>query len=138
MDDADDDFYTPEQPIPPGTAQPATPRIKTISFSNLLSDIPVHFHILCLVESFFIWVGVSPPRLARMDAAFPAKFDPFPTTTTLFGKSTDDSSLALAGRLVKKFGKPFFVSLTLPPESSMLPLVEKRLVQELQKETIAP
>jgi len=83
------------------------------------------------VHSFFLWVGTD-PTLANLSCAINSAFDPLPSSTSLFGANDDVRATSLAQKLCTKAKKPVFVSLNIPPDQILLPLVEKRIVAEMK------
>ncbi|XP_033113063.1 proteasome assembly chaperone 4-like isoform X2 [Anneissia japonica] len=90
---------------------PATCQLTEHRFSASLFEQLVHFYILQLNDSFL-----------NKNVNF----------TTLLGDTADLTANTIAQRLAKKTGKQAFVSCNLPSISQLLPLVESRLMTELE------
>eukprot|EP00741_Cyanophora_paradoxa_P004070 tig00000767_g3952.t1 len=114
--------------------RPAESRLRIDAFEERIGETSLHFQIAHLTDSFFVWVGTSPPKLQNLDVSFPIKFDSIPAATTLLAANGhDDTGKSLAQRLAKRFDKPFFVSCNLPSDEPMLGgLVERALVTRLR------
>ncbi|XP_041040676.1 proteasome assembly chaperone 4 [Carcharodon carcharias] len=116
-----------------GEAVVAAP-LQTLSvhnFSEKLSEQTVHFHLLSMKDSFFLWVG-SAPNLSNLAVAMCTKFDPMPVSTLVLGDASDTTPNSVAQRLAKKTGKQVFISYNLPSSNTGLSLqVENRIKQEM-------
>ncbi|RUS84997.1 hypothetical protein EGW08_007242 [Elysia chlorotica] len=107
------------------------PRIQLFDFAENFSDKTVHFKLMVLDSSFFVWIGTD-PKLANMAVAMPPKFDNLPSTSTLFGSKCEETSASLSVKLAKKFQQQVFVSCSVPFDPQLSLLIEKRLVEELK------
>ncbi|KAI0210801.1 Proteasome assembly chaperone 4 [Lamellibrachia satsuma] len=83
-------------------------------------------------DSFFVWIGSSPPDFKNLAVAVQSRFERQPLGNSLMGDLTDPSSSSLAQKLAKKTNKQVFVSCNLTTEPMMLSLVEKRLFEEMK------
>ncbi|XP_048404016.1 proteasome assembly chaperone 4 [Stegostoma tigrinum] len=102
------------------------------NFSEKLSELTVHFHVLRMKDSFFLWVGSS-PILSNLAVAMCTKFDPMPVSTLMLGDSSDTTPNSVAQRLAKKTGKQVFISYNLPSTNASLSLqVENRIKEEMK------
>ncbi|XP_060706101.1 proteasome assembly chaperone 4 isoform X1 [Hemiscyllium ocellatum] len=82
-----------------GEAGAATQRTLSVhNFSEKLSEQMVHFHVLRMKDSFFLWVG-STPTLSNLAVAMCTKFDPMPVSTLILGDSSDTTPNSVAQRL---------------------------------------
>jgi len=107
--------------------------LRLLTFTDQFLDTSVHFHLLCLRESYFLWIGSGPPVLANLAVACPTKLDKHPSSAILMGPALKEFNSSLAQRLAKRNGAMFFVSCNLLQHSNELQLfVERRLAQELQ------
>jgi len=111
-------------------------RLSVRQFSAQLSDSVVHYCVLKMENSFFLWIGaVANPALRNLALALPTKSPAGGqvTATRLMGDMMDSSSSAIAARLSKRTGCQVFVSCNLPQTDPMLlSLVEERLAEELR------
>ncbi|XP_072366093.1 proteasome assembly chaperone 4 [Scyliorhinus torazame] len=110
----------------------AAPRSLSVhNFSEKLAEQTVHFHLLSMKESFFLWVG-SAPTLSNLAVAMCTRFDPMPVSTLVLGDASDTTPNSVAQRLAKKTGKQVFISYNLPSTNTNLSLqVENRIKQEM-------
>nr|XP_034300422.1 proteasome assembly chaperone 4-like [Crassostrea gigas] len=106
------------------------PQLKYHVFSDKIMDTVVNFQVLKLKDSFYVWMGSS-NKLGNVTVAMPTKFSSVPSGSVLLGPS-DSHCLTIAQRLAKKTGRQVFVSGTVDYNQLMLPLIEKRIGQELQ------
>lgn len=100
------------------------------TFHSEIVNQMVYFQVIKLCDSFHLWVGTS-PVFGDMSVAMNTKYSSLPTGSVLIGQS-ESTSLPIAQRLSKRTGKQVFVSSSLPYDRVMLPLVEKRIGEELQ------
>ncbi|XP_043575410.1 proteasome assembly chaperone 4 isoform X3 [Chiloscyllium plagiosum] len=98
-----------------GEAGAATQQALSVhNFSEKLSEQMVHFHVLRMKDSFFLW-------------------DPMPVSTLILGDSSDTTPNSVAQRLAKKTGKQVFISYNLPSTNTSLSLqVENRIKEEMK------
>nr|XP_010966889.1 proteasome assembly chaperone 4 [Camelus bactrianus] len=102
------------------------------NFSARLWEQLVHFHVMRLTDSLFLWVGVT-PHLRNLAVAMCTRYDPIPVSTALFGDTSDTTSTGLAQRLARKTSKQVFVSYNLQnTDSSFAFLVENRIKEEME------
>ncbi|XP_067906065.1 proteasome assembly chaperone 4 [Heterodontus francisci] len=107
------------------------PTLSVHNFSEKLSEQTVHFHVLRMKDSFFLWVG-SAPTFSNLAVAMCTKFDPMPVSTLVLGDASDTTPNSVAQRLAKKTGKQVFISYNLPSTCTSLSLqVENRIKQEM-------
>ncbi|XP_010831060.1 PREDICTED: LOW QUALITY PROTEIN: proteasome assembly chaperone 4 [Bison bison bison] len=102
------------------------------NFSARLWEGLVHFHVMRLTDSLFLWVGAT-PHLRNLAVAMCTRYDSIPLSTALLGDTSDTMSTGLAQRLARKTSKQVFVSYNLPNTSSSFELlVESRIKEEMQ------
>eukprot|EP00026_Physarum_polycephalum_P024257 Phypoly_transcript_30456.p1 GENE.Phypoly_transcript_30456~~Phypoly_transcript_30456.p1 ORF type:complete len:139 (-),score=12.79 Phypoly_transcript_30456:3-377(-) len=113
------------------TQQLTEPKIKIHHFSETFMETPLYFQILCMKDSYFVWIGTSSIKLESMFASVPSPYGPTPSTTQLIGNYLEGFTQSLAARLTKRFGKMFYVSTSLPDTSILHAFAEKKLVNSL-------
>ncbi|XP_022442266.1 proteasome assembly chaperone 4 isoform X1 [Delphinapterus leucas] len=122
----------------PGAA--ARGNVTLHNFSARLWEQLVHFHVMRLTDSLFLWVGAT-PHLRNLSVAMCTRYvsaagglwDPIPVSTALLGDMSDTTSTGLAQRLARKTSKQVFVSYNLPnTDSSFTLLVENRIKEEME------
>lgn len=111
---------------------PAECKFTLHTFSDTLLDQKVHFQILKMTDSLYVWIGIS-PEMDALAVAMCTKYDPVPSVVNLIGSKADLSSTTLAQRLAKKTNKQCFVSYNIPTENMLLGLVEQRINQEIKE-----
>jgi len=111
-------------------------RLKVTQFSACLSDTTVHYCVLKLQDSFFLWIGSSANLgFSNLSMALQTRYPTLGNVTAsrIMGDLTDTTSSAIAARLSKRTGCQVFVSCNLPQADPMLlKLVEERLAEELK------
>lgn len=107
-------------------------KFKLHTFSDTFLDQTVHFQILKMTDSFFMWIGSSPAEMSSLAIAMCTKYDSVPSVANLLGSKADLNSSTLAQRLAKKTNKQCFVSYNIPTENMLLELVEQRINQEIK------
>uniref|UniRef100_A0A5F5Q3T9 Proteasome assembly chaperone 4 n=1 Tax=Equus caballus TaxID=9796 RepID=A0A5F5Q3T9_HORSE len=68
------------------------------NFSARLWEQLVHFHVMRLTDSLFLWVGAT-PHLRNLAVAMCTRYDSIPVSTSLLGDTSDTTSTGLAQRL---------------------------------------
>ncbi|XP_077993716.1 proteasome assembly chaperone 4-like [Glandiceps talaboti] len=116
-----------EEPV----AAASTPGVQVYNFSDNLLQQLVHFHVVKLLDSFFLWVGTDTLSFSSLAVAMTTKMDSVPASSSLLGEVSDTPSISLAQKLSKKTKKQIFVSYNLPTTQMMLPLVEQRILEEM-------
>ncbi|KAK7802295.1 hypothetical protein U0070_012817 [Myodes glareolus] len=102
------------------------------NFSARLWEQLIHFHVMRLTDSLFLWVGAT-PHLRNLAVAMCSRYDPIPVCTSLFGDTSDATSSGLAQRLARKTSKQVFVSYNLSnTDSNFTLLVENRIKEEME------
>ncbi|XP_076221067.1 proteasome assembly chaperone 4 [Nomia melanderi] len=89
-------------------------------------------HTIKMDDCLYLWVGDSHEKIMN-DLSF-AIISPStnePITTKIIGPISDDVSSNLAKRLSKKLSKPVYVSFNAQVDNMSLPLLEKKLKDEL-------
>ena len=56
------------------TLQPLECRLRLHSFSEKLAESQIHFQVLRMEDSFFVWIGISPPDFKNLAVAVQSKF----------------------------------------------------------------
>ncbi|KAJ8790609.1 hypothetical protein J1605_004582 [Eschrichtius robustus] len=84
----------------PGAA--ARGNVSLHNFSARLWEQLVHFHVMRLTDSLFLWVGAT-PHLRNLSVAMCTRYDPIPVSTALLGDMSDTTSTGLAQRLGRSY-----------------------------------
>jgi len=106
------------------------PSIAVYTFRDKIMETDTYFQVLRLTDSFYLWIGKS-NNCGDLSVAM-ATIGNTTSATNLFGGS-ESHSVVLAERLCKKTGKQVFVGGDLQNfDQLMYPLLEKRIIQELQ------
>ncbi|XP_022082214.1 proteasome assembly chaperone 4-like [Acanthaster planci] len=112
--------------------EPARSRLSVHNFTETICEQSIYFHVLCLKDSFLLWIGQQPANMSNLAVALSTKIDSIPSASLLMGEMTDPVSTTLAQKLAKLTGKQVFVSCDLPQDRMLLPLVETRIINELK------
>ncbi|XP_070371791.1 proteasome assembly chaperone 4 isoform X2 [Equus asinus] len=78
------------------------------NFSARLWEQLVHFHVMRLTDSLFLWVGAT-PQLRNLAVAMCTRYDSIPVSTSLLGDTSDTTSTGLAQRLGSKKSQTSFL-----------------------------
>lgn len=104
------------------------------TFCDVIADKKVIFQVIKMIESSFIIINYK-DNLTFDDLSFAMfntrKMD-CPISTRLMGNFVDESSKNLVLKCSKLLKKPVFVSCNLDSDKLVLPLVEKRLFEEIK------
>ncbi|KAI9485174.1 MAG: hypothetical protein EXX96DRAFT_362 [Benjaminiella poitrasii] len=94
----------------------------------------IHFQIIQMNKTVFVWIGKSEARLGDMSVAMPAfGSNMAPSATGIFSKSVSEQSRNLARRLASKYKQQIYVSLDLSsPDDLLFVFVEKKLMEILK------
>nr|CAD7259197.1 unnamed protein product [Timema shepardi]CAD7570689.1 unnamed protein product [Timema californicum] len=115
----------------PASIEYTQPSIKIHSFSTEVGETRVQFQVLKMNNSIFLWIGSrTDPTFDDLSVAMNTKYDNLPVSSRLFGNTSDLTSSNLSMRLVKRLGKPVYVSLNVPADRLFLNAIELRLQQE--------
>ncbi|XP_002741269.1 proteasome assembly chaperone 4-like [Saccoglossus kowalevskii] len=105
--------------------------LSVYNFSDRLMEHSIHFHVLKLNESFLVWIGDRSANMSSLAVSMTTPYDQIPSSASLLGEASDTPSTVLSQKLAKKTRKQVFVSYNLPTDQMLLPLVEKRLIEEM-------
>lgn len=115
------------------TVEYTTPSFGIHTFVASVCDLDVQFQIFKMDGSLLVWIGsLLEPTFQDLTLAMKTRYDALPLTTKLLGEGVDMVSSNLASKLVKKLGKPVYVSFNLPIDKLLLPGIEQRLLEEIQ------
>ncbi|PIK45690.1 putative proteasome assembly chaperone 4-like [Apostichopus japonicus] len=74
------------------------------NFVDNLLDQEVHFQVLKMKESFFVWIGSAAAKMEGLAVAMTTNIESDPSSASLFGENVDILSTALAKKLVDVTG----------------------------------
>jgi len=111
-------------------------KITRKEFQFLFMDTPLYFQILCLKDSFFVWVGTKSYSLENLSVSVATTYSSVPSYTKLLGDHLDGFSSGLAQRLAKRTGKIFFISCGVPDVPTIQAYAEKKLLEFLKTENL--
>lgn len=98
-----------------------------------VADTSISGHIIGAEDSYYVWVAdTASYTMNDLSLAFLAKCNK-PVGTKIMGPVSDTTSLHLAERLVKKLGKPIYISFNIKLDNRSLLEVEKKILEEFQR-----
>ncbi|KAH6926602.1 hypothetical protein HPB50_019910 [Hyalomma asiaticum] len=105
----------------------------THQFSRHFNGNSVHFLVLRMESSFFLWVGSQSGCLKNLSVAMSTAFEKAPTACSLMGDASDLTSSALAAKLTKRTGGcQVFVSYNVPAtDAATVNFVHESIVEEM-------
>ncbi|KAH7942058.1 hypothetical protein HPB49_020110 [Dermacentor silvarum] len=104
----------------------------THQFSRHFNGNSVHFLVLRMDSSFFLWVGSQSGCLKNLSVAMSTAFEKGPTASSLMGDASDLTSNALAAKLAKRTGCQVFVSYNVPAtDAATVNFVHECIVEEM-------
>lgn len=107
-------------------------RFSTHEFSRKFGDNSVHFIVLKMKDSFFLWVGSRKADLVNLSIAMATGYERNPTSASLLGDASDLSSSSLASKLSQRTGCQVFASCNLPnADKTMMNFVHECIVEEM-------
>lgn len=106
--------------------------VRVKSFSEVIAGQEVNFYILCMKQSFMLWVGLD-TTFRALSVAMNSRFEADPICTQLLGDTANSQSTNLSKRLAKKTGCQCYVSLNIK-DPSLCQLVEKHINTLYEKE----
>lgn len=123
---------TPAPPDGP-LVETAVPSLSQHGFTATWADGLLHFHVLTLRDSLFVWGGANPPEMSHLSIAIKTKWDDMPTSTTVLGSDSEWIE-PFASKLAKRLGKVLFLSCNFQDASFEKQMaVQKALATELPK-----
>ncbi|XP_067651924.1 proteasome assembly chaperone 4-like [Haliotis asinina] len=108
------------------------PSVTVHTFTEHIMDTAVFYQVIKMSDSFHLWVGAK-PSLENMTLAMNTRFETQPLASHLFGDSSNSTAMSLAQRLAKKTGKQVFVSCNIGYDQLAMPVVEKRIIEEMKQ-----
>ena len=105
------------------------PSILLHTFHEKIMDTDVYFQVIKLQDSFHLWIGKS-KQFGDLSVAMTMAGKPA-TSSVLIGHS-DSYTVLIAQRLSKSTGKQVLVSGDLNFDSLDIPLIEKRIAEEMK------
>ncbi|KAI9470431.1 hypothetical protein BDB00DRAFT_985357 [Zychaea mexicana] len=90
---------------------------------------PIHFQLVQMNKSMFVWVGKQQASMKDLSIAMPPiASQSIPSVTTVLGQDIAEQSRNLGRRLAAKYQQQFFISLDVGNQDDMLvAFVEKKL-----------
>ncbi|KAK6635608.1 hypothetical protein RUM44_000862 [Polyplax serrata] len=116
------------------TIEHIEPNIKIHAFAASVAENVVRFEVMKFKDSVLIWIGQKQNRCFKdLSLALLSNKVKDPLCTKIMGQPTDLTSNNLACKLSKKLGKPVYVSFNLVDDRLTVPVVNSRIIEEMQK-----
>ncbi|CAN8000350.1 unnamed protein product [Ixodes hexagonus] len=116
----------------PASTTQHEPRFSTHEFSRKFGEVVLHFLVLKMNKSFFLWIGSRKANLANIAVAMKTAYDKLPTSTSLLGDPSDLTSNSLASKLASRTGCQVFASCNLPDaDKATVNFVHECLAEEM-------
>ncbi|KAH9383511.1 proteasome assembly chaperone 4-like [Haemaphysalis longicornis] len=104
----------------------------TYQFSRHFNGAAVHFLVLRMDSSFFLWIGSQSRTMSNLSVAMSTAYEKAPIASHLMGDASDPTSNALASKLSKRTGCQVFVSYNLAnTDAATVNFVHECLVEEM-------
>merc|ERR1712224_569777 len=120
----------PAVSILPSTRHPVVMVVAVHNLSSVHFDRVVHFHIIDLDGSFFLWIGDTSLSFEDLQVACPTRYDTMSPVTTLCGE-LDGPGTTLAQMLSKRFKVPVFLSYNLGADGDLMIWAQKEAIRHL-------
>uniref|UniRef100_H0XTQ8 Proteasome assembly chaperone 4 n=2 Tax=Otolemur garnettii TaxID=30611 RepID=H0XTQ8_OTOGA len=113
-----------------GTLAGASGEVSLHDFRARLWEQLVHFHVMWLTDSLFLWVGAT-RHLLNLTVALYNCYDSIPVSTSLLGDTSDTTSTGLVQHPARKTTKQvsYYLQNT---DSNFTLLVENRIKEEMR------
>nr|CAI5837270.1 unnamed protein product [Callosobruchus analis] len=103
------------------------------TFYDEIMERKVIFQVLKMGDSFLIYINDKEQNyFGDLCLAMINCYEDTPVSTKLIGNSPEDFTKHISSRLTRKLGKSVFLSCNLEPDRMFVPLVEKRLHDEIK------
>lgn len=104
------------------------------AFQLELENRVIFYQVIKMKDSLYIWIGnKNNPLLSNLSLAMQTRYDKIPLATKLLGEELDTTSRNIACRLSKRLNKVVYVSFNVEESNFNVPLIEKRLNEEINK-----
>ncbi|XP_018562852.1 uncharacterized protein LOC108904694 [Anoplophora glabripennis] len=111
----------------------AKPKFIVHKFVSEITEHKIVFQVIKMIDSLFIYIN-DKDRLQFSDLSFAMtnRYDKCPTGTTLIGNFSEEVSKNIACRISKKVNKAVYLSCNVEQDRLLIPLIEKRLYEEIK------
>lgn len=102
-------------------------------FAEEITERKIVFQVVKMIDSLLIYIN-DKDRLEFSDLSFAMgnRYEKSPTGTTLLGNFAEDTSKNIACKISKKTNKAVYLSCNVEQNSLLIPLIEKRLYEEMK------
>eukprot|EP00916_Digyalum_oweni_P022100 GHVL01036679.1.p1 GENE.GHVL01036679.1~~GHVL01036679.1.p1 ORF type:complete len:134 (+),score=31.33 GHVL01036679.1:109-510(+) len=87
--------------------------VREVNVSAMFLDEEIIFHIIQMKGCYYIWIGTNENIMDDLHVAFPTKYDPYPTVSTIFGY-VDQQGYDICKYISKILNCPIYLSCGLP------------------------
>lgn len=103
------------------------------NFRDQILEKKVIFQVVLMQESLFIYVNDKDNiGFTDLSLAMKNRHDNTAVATKLIGNISEDYSKSMASRFSKRTGKVVYLSCNLPKDKMLIPLIEKRILEEMK------
>jgi hypothetical protein len=113
--------------------QPTEPTIQTYQKTIQFLEDNIHFQVIRLTGSLFVWIGQT-DQLSALSLIMPPYHTLPAQATTILGQTLDDYTGQLGRRLAIKFKMPFYVATDLSDNPELRLFTERQLFTWLKEE----
>ena len=101
-------------------------------FVAKVGDSTIACHTIKMDNSLYLWVGdCRESAMNDLSFAIESQLSKEPVATKIMGPISNEASSNLAKRLSKRLSKPVYVSFNIQADNLSLPMIEKRLRDEI-------
>lgn len=102
-------------------------------FRDQILEKKLIFQVLRMQDSLLIYVNdQDDSNFSDLSLAIKNRHDSTPISTKLIGDAPEDYSKPIACRFSKRTGKVVYFSCNVPQDKTLIPLIEKRLFEEMK------
>lgn len=104
------------------------------SFKDQILDKKLIFQVVGMQDSLLVYINdKDDSNFSDLSLALINRHDRTPIGTRLIGNGTEEYSKSIATRFSKKTGKVVYFSCNVTQDKMLIPLVEKRIIEEMKK-----
>ncbi|KAJ8931171.1 hypothetical protein NQ314_015946 [Rhamnusium bicolor] len=108
-------------------------RFNVHKFMEEITEKKIIFQVIKMLDSLFIYINdKDQPYFNDLSLAMKNRYDNSAIGTSLIGNFTEDISKTVACRISKKVNKSVYLSYNIEQDRLLIPLIEKRLYEEIK------
>lgn len=102
-------------------------------FTEEITEKKIIFQVIKMLDSLFIYINDKDQlQFYDLSLAMVNRYDSSAAGTTLLGNFSEDISKNIACRISKNVNKAVYLSCNVHPDRLLIPLIEKRLYEEIK------